>query len=169
MQFVECTTKDVALLSEISEKTCRDTFSQFNSTEDMDKFVAAAYAPQKLEKEISNSASLFFFAVDDGKVVGYIKLNFAPVQTELQDDKSIELERIYLLKDGQGKGHGKLLLEKAISIACKYGKEYIWLGVWEHNQKALAFYKRNGFYRFGRHPFVFGDDVQTDLLMRKDI
>ena len=60
-------------------------------------------------------------------------------------------------------------MEQAIAIAISRQKSYLWLGVWEHNTKALAFYQRFGFYRIGSHSFFVGQDEQTDFLLRKDI
>ena len=60
-------------------------------------------------------------------------------------------------------------MEYSIKTAADNGKNYVWLGVWEKNEKALKFYKKNGFYRIGEHSFVIGNDVQTDYIMRKDL
>ena len=102
-------------------------------------------------------------------MAGYLKLNEAPAQTDVRDAQSLEIERIYVSKDFQGEGLGRYLLEKATSIAMRREKKYIWLGVWEKNEKALRFYKRNGFCPIGAHVFMIGDDEQTDYLMRKDL
>ena len=72
-------------------------------------------------------------------------------------------------KDFQGHGLGRFLMDQAIGIALQRKKKYVWLGVWEKNTKALAFYKKSGFYPVGTHTFVMGDDVQTDYIMRRDL
>ena len=81
----------------------------------------------------------------------------------------MEIERIYVSGEFQGQGLGRYLMEQAIAMAVAQKKRYVWLGVWEHNEKALQFYKANGFYKISTHHFVMGDDVQTDDLMRKDL
>lgn len=81
----------------------------------------------------------------------------------------MEIERIYVAKEFQGKGLGRRLMTYAISAAMQRKKAYVWLGVWEKNEKALAFYRKNGFYQIGTHTFVMGDDPQTDYIMRKDL
>ena len=91
------------------------------------------------------------------------------IQTDIHDEQSLEIERIYVSKEFQGEGLGRCLMEKAISTAIRRKKKYVWLGVWEKNEKALRFYKRNGFYQIGTHSFVMGDDEQTDYIMRKDL
>ena len=90
-------------------------------------------------------------------------------QTELQDKDGLELERIYVLKNAQGHGYGKLLLQKAIEQAHESGLHYVWLGVWEKNPKAVTFYESNVFYKFDTHAFTLGTDEQTDFLMRMDL
>ena len=64
-----------------------------------------------------------------GRSAGYIKLNEAPSQSDVNDKTSLEIERIYILLKYQGEGLGALLMDKAISTARERGKEYIWLGV----------------------------------------
>ena len=100
------------------------------------------------------------------QVIGYLKLNFGDSQTELKDDKSAEIERIYVLQEYQGKKVGQLLYEKALQIANAYKADYIWLGVWEENPRAIQFYKKNGFTEFDKHIFKLGEDEQTDIMMK---
>jgi ribosomal protein S18 acetylase RimI-like enzyme len=79
----------------------------------------------------------------------------------------MEIERIYVLKEYHGHKIGQLLFEKAISIAKSMEKKYVWLGVWEKNERAIAFYTKNGFTVVDHHLFKLGDDVQTDYLMKR--
>ena len=101
--------------------------------------------------------------------MGYIKLNEAPAQTDIRDADSLELERIYVSENAQGVGLGSYMMERALETAQRKGKKYIWLGVWEKNTKAVSFYRKHGFYEIGAHPFLLGDDVQTDILMWRDL
>lgn len=169
LTFQRCGPEHLAALRELSIQTFHDTFSHLNSEENMRAYIETAYAGEALAAELANPASAFYFAFDGKRIAGYIKVNDAPAQTELNDPDTLELERIYLRREHQGKGDGRLLLEKAISIAMERGRTRLWLGVWEKNEKALAFYRRNGFEVFGEHAFVMGDDAQTDLLMRKNL
>lgn len=111
----------------------------------------------------------FFFIYSGEELAGYMKLNEAPSQSDVNDKASLEIERVYVLSKYQGEGLGTLLMDKAISIAKERGKDYIWLGVWEKNEKALTFYKKHGFHTIDEHSFVIGSDVQTDYLMRLDL
>ena len=165
----KCTLQDLESLRRISIETFRQTFADSNTEENMTAYLDSAYNEKKLYKELSNPDSSFFFILVDECLAGYLKINEFPSQTDINDIDSLELERIYILKNFQGAGLGKDLLEHTISVAIERGKKYIWLGVWEHNERAKRFYQKNGFYRIGAHSFVVGDDVQTDYVMRKDL
>jgi ribosomal protein S18 acetylase RimI-like enzyme len=119
-----------------------------------------------LTDEIKNKNSELYFAILNEKAIGYLKLNFGQSQTEIKNDNALEIERIYVLKDFYGKNIGKLLYEKALSIAKQKKVEYIWLGVWEENPRAISFYKKNGFVEFDKHIFKLGEDEQTDIMMK---
>lgn len=165
----ECKMDDLFKLRDFSYKTYDETFRDMNTPSNMKAYLDEAFDINKLHDELSNSRSLFYFLYADEELAGYVKLNESVAQTEIQDPQSIEIERIYISKEFHGKGMGSILLNKAIEIANLRMKSYIWLGVWEKNDKALIFYKRNGFYTIGSHSFFMGDDEQTDFIMRKDL
>ena len=160
---------DVAKLQKIGMTTFSETFREFNTPENLNKYLVESFSIEKLRSEINNTHSEFYLALDDAKddtnAIGYLKVNFGESQTELKDSKSFEIERIYVLKEYQGKDVGKLLYQKALAIAQQNNVDYIWLGVWEHNKQALDFYKQQGFEAFDQHIFKLGNDEQTDLLM----
>ena len=81
----------------------------------------------------------------------------------------IEIERIYVRKEYLGKKVGGLLMKKCLELAQQKGYTLVWLGVWEHNAKAIAFYEKWGFEKFGSHAFLLGNDLQTDWLMKKNL
>ncbi len=164
-----CTIKDIALLQELSINTYVQTFEKFNSSTIMKAYLNDAFNLEKLKKELLNSNSAFYFLYKDERLAGYLKVNDFPSQTDINDESSLEIERFYILGDFQGKGLGKTLMKKAIDIANEKNKSYVWLGVWEHNEKAKRFYNKQGFYKIGEHSFFMGDDEQTDYLMRKDL
>jgi ribosomal protein S18 acetylase RimI-like enzyme len=103
------------------------------------------------------------------EIIGYLKINFGKAQTELMDSNAAEIERIYVLKQFQGKKVGHLLLEKAMGIAHKMKVKYLWLGVWEKNIGAIGFYRKHGFKEYDKHIFKLGDDNQTDILMKVEL
>ncbi len=153
-------------LQEIGRKTFYDTFFESDSEESMKTYLATSFSTKKLTAELENPHSEFYLATQNEVVIGYLKVNFGPAQTELQDGNSLEIERIYVLQDYHGKKVGQLLFEKAIAIAKDNSCSYVWLGVWEENHRALQFYSKNGFVAFDKHIFVFGDEAQTDIMMK---
>lgn len=165
----KCSTEDLELLRELSIRTYYETFARYNTPENMAAYLEDAFHPDKLRRELSTPGSSFFLLYANGRPAGYIKLNEAPAQTDINDSESLEIERLYVSSEFQGQGLGKYLMGKALSMAAEQRKKYVWLGVWENNERAKRFYANNGFYRIGQHDFVMGDDVQTDYVMRKDL
>ena len=157
---------DVISLQFISRTTFKETFSEHNTEEDLNKYLDEQLSIKKLEEELINPNTSFYFALDNNQLVGYLKLNWLNAQTELIDEAAFEVERIYVLKDYFGKGLGQFLLDNAIRIGKDHQPTYIWLGVWEKNNRAIRFYEKNGFKVFSSHLFILGNDIQTDLLMK---
>ena len=165
----KCTVEDLDILRRLSIETFYQTFAHLNTDEDMAEYLENAFNESKLRSQLSNENSAFYFLYADKRLTGYLKLNEAPSQTDINDSESLEIERIYVSKEFQGTGLGRCLMEHAINIAIERRKKYVWLGVWEKNEKAIRFYERNGFNKIGTHKFVIGDDVQTDYIMRRDL
>lgn len=160
---------DLQSLQSISKQTFTETFASSNSKENMDKYLNEALSLEKLTEELNNPNSLFYFIEDNNTPIGYLKLNMGASQTELNDNTALEIERIYVTQAYQGKKVGQQLYEKAIQVAKEKGVEYIWLGVWEENHKAIQFYSKNGFVPFDKHIFTLGDEAQTDIMMKLSI
>lgn len=164
------TPDDVNALQNIGRATFMETFADRNSTEDMKQYLERSFSIEKLGREISDEQASIYFAElnnNNNKIIGYLKVNTGTSQTEMQDDTAVEIERIYVLKDFQGKKAGQLLYQQAMDIAKERNAEYVWLGVWEKNEKAINFYRRNGFMEFDKHVFTLGKDAQTDIMMKK--
>ncbi len=159
----------LAALQQIGRQTFSETFAESNTAENMAKYLEEAYSYEKLSAELNDPNSIFYFAKMDQNVIGYLKLNFGASQTELKDKNALEIERIYVLKEFHGKKVGQLLFDKAIEIAKEYHVDYVWLGVWEENKRALQFYTKNGFIEFDQHIFVLGDEAQTDIMMKLEL
>ena len=160
------TLDDLEKLQNIGRKTFEETFSESNSEENMRNYLEEGFSKEKLTAELKNKDSEFYFATLKDEVIGYLKVNFGESQTELKDSKALEIERIYVSKEFHGKSVGQILYDKAIEIAKQKGSEYVWLGVWEENPRAISFYKKNGFVQFDKHIFRLGDDEQTDIMMK---
>lgn len=164
-----CTQKKLHELQAISMATFTETFQEQNSPENLNAYLEKAYNLKQLEQEVANPASLFFFIYFNEEVAGYLKVNINDAQTEAMGHDFLEVERIYVVKTFQKHGLGKILLEKAHEIALEQKKKNIWLGVWEANENAIAFYQKKGFVQRGSHSFYMGDDEQVDLIMVKTI
>ena len=160
---------DLDTLINLSRKTFYDAFFHLNDPADVNAYASAAFSSERMLSEVSNPDSAFYFAVINNEAIGYIKLNYAPAQTEFKDDKAVEVERIYVLAGNQGQQIGRHLLDFAIQQAINAKLEYIWLGVWDKNNHAIRFYQRAGFEVIGSHNFMLGNDRQVDLLMKKTL
>jgi ribosomal protein S18 acetylase RimI-like enzyme len=161
--------QDLVFLQTIGRQTFTETFAQYNSAENLAQYLEQSFAIDKLTEELANTASAFYFAENDGQVIGYLKTNVGQAQTELKDEQALEIERIYVLQHYHGKKVGQLLYEKAVQIALEMKKQYVWLGVWEENKRALQFYKKNGFVEFDKHIFKLGEEEQTDFMMKLEL
>ena|SRR6218665_2735525 len=158
--------KDLEQLQHIGRQTFYETFSAGNTEENMNTYLEENFSFKKLSAELSDQNSEFYLALCGTSVIGYLKLNFGPAQTELKDVHAAEIERIYAAKEFHGKKAGQLLYNKAIDVCRDKGLSYVWLGVWEENHRAIRFYEKNGFVEFDRHIFKLGGDEQTDLMMK---
>lgn len=169
MMITKITENDIAELQEISKKTFSETFSADNTEESMAQYLETSFATEKLHAELNDRNSEFYFARLDHKVIGYLKLNTGSSQTEMNGDHALEIERIYVSKDFHGKKVGQALYDKAIAIATEKNADYVWLGVWENNLRAINFYRKNGFKEFDKHIFRLGNEEQTDIMMKLDL
>lgn len=167
--FKKCTLEDSRKLQEISYETFNETFKDQNSPENMIAYLERAFNLNQLEKELSIISSQFFFVYFNNEVAGYLKVNTKDAQSEEMGDESLEIERIYIKNKFQKHGLGKYLLNKALEIAMELNKTKIWLGVWEKNENAIAFYKKMGFVQTGVHSFYMGDEEQIDFIMTKTL
>lgn len=160
---------DAELIADMSRKTFYDTFSQDNTKENMELFMNQVFTKESLIKEVGAEGNIFFLAYEAETPVGYVRIRGSSNPPELYDKKAIEVARIYAVQSSIGKGVGSVLMQKCIDIAIELNKEIIWLGVWEKNQRAIRFYQKWGFEKFGTHVFMLGDDPQTDWLMKKEL
>ena len=164
-----CNPKDIETLVSLSIKTFRDTFDEFNTAQNMLLYINNTFTKKRIEQEMKEPGSVFFLAFDGRRAAGYAKVRSSVRQANQSPDTGLEIERLYAHKDYIGKRVGHILLQTCLAFARKKGFKSLWLGVWEKNARAIAFYEKHGFVRFGEHPFILGRDVQTDWLMRKDL
>lgn len=166
IDIIQVTQSDIDQLQKIGRQTFYETFAAGNSEENMNKYLLEGFSIKKLNDELHDTNVQFYFAICDGNTIGYLKLNIGQSQSELKEVNALEIERIYVLKDFHGKKVGQLLYDKALQIARDKNVDFVWLGVWEKNPRAINFYKKNGFVEFDKHIFKLGNDEQTDIMMK---
>ncbi|MDX8341683.1 GNAT family N-acetyltransferase [Draconibacterium sp. IB214405] len=166
MEIRKVNIQDIDELEEIGKLTFAETFSSENSEDNMKEYLENGFSTEKLTAELTDPNAEFYFAQLDRKTIGYLKVNVGQSQIEIKDKNALEIERIYVLKEFHGKKVGQILYEKAIELAKAKNVEYVWLGVWEQNPRAIRFYEKNGFVAFDKHIFKLGDDEQTDIMMK---
>lgn len=160
---------EVRKLQEISQATFYETFVNDCTPSDMDKFLNNDFGLERLSLELKNPESDFFFVESEDQIIGYLKLNRGKSQTEAKLKNSLEIERFYVIPSFHGKKVAQQMMKKALEIAESGHFDWIWLGVWENNARAIRFYEKHGFEKFDKHIFMVGTDAQTDVLMKKEL
>ena len=161
---------DYILLTTIGRKTFYDTWRPVNTEEDMQNYMDKSFDSALIKSDIeADSVNTFLLAFIDKTAVGYSKLRCDRFYEEFNNETAIEIERIYVLKEWQGKKVGKAMMDYSINIALQRNYKWIWLGVNTDNITAIEFYKLNGFSVFGEKSFKLGDAVDTDFLMKKQL
>ncbi|MEH7401059.1 MULTISPECIES: GNAT family N-acetyltransferase [Bacillaceae] len=169
IKITKCSSKDSNTLLQIGYETFNETFKDQNTLENMNAYLERAFNLSQIEEELLNQSSQFFFIHLNQTIAGYLKVNTDDAQSEEMGSESLEIERIYIKKEFQKHGLGKIMFNKAIEIAEELNKKKIWLGVWEKNENAIAFYKKMGFIHTGSHSFYMGDEEQIDFIMTKTL
>lgn len=164
-KLVNCTLKHAAMLAEIGASTFDETFSPFHPAKDMEAYIEKTYTLAQLKKNLLNPYIQYYAAYNEKGDCGYIKL-LDDVQAEGLEGRVMELEKIYVRQWAQGSGVASLLMNKAIELGRKQGYDYLFLGVWQENKRALAFYKKMGFEVFNTRTFQLGDEMCDDFLLK---
>ena len=157
--------EDAALLAELGASTFIETFESANTPENFAAYLAAAFGEAIQREELEDSNTTVFFAEREGDVVGYVMLRERQPPASLGLEDALEIARLYARKRAVGSGVGAALMQRAIAEAAGRGKDAVWLGVWDRNERAIRFYESWGFHRVGTQPFLLGTDLQTDLVM----
>jgi ribosomal protein S18 acetylase RimI-like enzyme len=160
---------DADLLAELGARTFSETFAADNTLEDMTAYLASSFSLKKQAEELADPDSLFLIAEADGVAVGYAMLRSGDLEDGITGENPVELVRLYVSRESLGSGLGAALMQACIDEAKERGHQTLWLGVWEHNTRARAFYRKWRFHEVGTHVFQLGNDPQTDLLMQRSI
>jgi GNAT superfamily N-acetyltransferase len=169
LEFIPCTLAKLEELQTVSIKTFKAAFESQNNPDDFRLYMQQAFSLETLNREIQNPEMHFFFVMHQDEVKAYFKINTGLGQSEPESPDAAELERFYVLPEHIGSGVGSQIMEYILGLVQSWHKQYLWLGVWEKNDKAIRFYRRHGFVKFGEHPYYVGNDCQTDWMMRNDL
>ena len=165
------TVNDAKLLTDLAYTTFWDAFADHpkNAPDDLAVYMQQAFSEEQITAELADAKSIFLLAEVDGKLAGYAKLIVESTEDVITAQNPIELSRLYSHQEYLGKGVGQGLVNACFELAKSNKHDVMWLGVWEYNPRAQAFYTKNGFREVGKHTFQLGNDPQTDLLMEKSI
>ena len=161
------TVEDASLLSELGARTFAETFAADNTSEDLAAYIATSFSVAQLTAELKAPASTFLIAEVDGQAAGYARLHPGEPEKSVEGAKPVELVRLYVSRDWLGRGLGEQLMRACLDEARQFGYDTIWLGVWERNARAQAFYRKWDFHTVGEHMFPLGSDLQRDILMER--
>jgi hypothetical protein len=165
----EAKTEDAETIGKVAAQTFTETFEWYNTAENMRDYNESHFATHQILAEIEDANSIMYVALVGDKIIGYAKLKSSETPEELGKLSSIEIERLYVKKEFHDKKVGLALMNTCLEKAKEKNVDVIWLGVWEQNPKAINFYTKVGFEKFGQHIFQLGDDAQIDYLMRMDL
>lgn len=162
--------EDADLLAELGGRTFLEAFEEANTPDDIGAYLEASFSPARMEEEIADPGSTFLLAFADNSVaVGYAKLRASGADPAVRGPKPVELERIYVSRRALATGVGAALMQAALDQASAAGWETLWLGVWEENPRAIAFYQKWDFEVVGSHVFQLGSAAQNDLIMERPV
>lgn len=163
----QATPEDTAILADLGARTFAATFEKDNTPEDMTDYLETSFSHKKIAEELADTGSTFFIAEVARQACGYAKLKIGELPVSVTSSKTIELERLYTMPEYFGRGVGDALMQCCFEAAKEAGFEAVWLGVWENNLRARAFYRKLGFREVGDKVFQLGSDAQTDKVMER--
>lgn len=170
IKIIQADSSHIKILRQLGYDTFYETFAHLNNPKDFEAYISKAFTIEQLEKEIHEPGSIFYILYLNDTAIGYARIrNSTEVDNKFPGRKTKELQRIYVKQTNLGKNFGTQLLEHCIAEAKNNGVQILWLGVWEKNDRALRFYNKHGFTAFSSHVFMMGKDVQTDILMAKEL
>ena len=163
------TLSDAGLLSELGERTFSETFAADNTTEDMAAYIATSFSVAQQTRELEDPASTFLIGEVEGRPAGYAKLHAGKPEKGVEGTNPVEVVRLYVAREWLGRGIGAQLMRACLDEAQQAGHDTVWLGVWERNVRAQAFYRKWNFRTVGEHMFRLGADLQRDLIMERTL
>lgn len=160
------TPEDANLLASLATVSFYEAYFEQDDSHDLSNYLVENFSPSVISAELSGSECIYLIVFRGGKAVGYAKLRDGEVHESVTNRNAIELQRCYLIERVWGTGIGDILLDRCFAEARDLGKEVLWLGVWEENQRGLSFYRKHGFERVGTLTFPYGDSVGINAVMQ---
>lgn len=160
---------DLPALRHLAEASFIATYAAQNPPHVLNQYVEKAFTDKQFQQEFDDDANIVFVAVEDDTLTGYLNLRMGKIPDCILDPKSIEIKRLYTDPDRKGQGIGSALMRAAENVAKSMGYTCIWLGVFQKNKLAIAFYEKKGLTIAGEKIFMMGDDPQKDYVMVKSI
>ena len=157
---------DAEALADLGASTFAETFAADNTPDDMSAYLAQAFTPARLAEELADPRATFLLASVEGEPAGYAKLYEGETPGCVTGESPVELARLYVARKWLGGGVGRALMQRCVDEARGSGARVMWLGVWEKNLRAQAFYLKWGFTPVGEQVFQLGADAQTDWVMQ---
>ena len=161
----KATPGDAGALARLAERTFRATFEARNTEEDINAYCRASYGPSLQAAEIADRTVETLVAEDGDGLVGYGQLSWGPAPACVHAARPAEVRRLYVEASWHGRSVAQRLFSELLDRAGTGHADVVWLGVWEHNPRAIAFYEKVGFCRVGAQVFQLGSDAQRDLVL----
>jgi diamine N-acetyltransferase len=156
---------DAVSVAALAESSFRETFAADNSQVNIDLHCVQNFGPEIQKREIADPLWITLLAETDGSLAGFAQLRLAQTSGCVAGTQPAELHRIYVSGQWHGRGVARDLMREVIRAAAEEHSDCVWLGVWERNPRAIAFYRKHGFRVVGDHSFMVGQDSQRDLIL----
>ena len=161
---------DAGLLSELGTRLFVQAFGSQNTAEDMQLYLADAFTVEQWRADLTDRSQMVWVAIDEANVaLGYAVLRVAAAPPSVAGAHPIEIARLYADERWHGHGVGGALMSACVTQARDWSGDVAWLGVWDANARAIAFYQKHGFRIVGAQSFLLGTDVQSDHLMARPL
>lgn len=160
---------DASELAELAARTFHETFAADNRPDDLALHLAAAYGPAQQHAELTSPNTTTLLAEVDARLIAYAQLRTGEAPECVRGEWPVELWRFYVSQEWHGRGVAQTLMRSVETEASRRGGRTLWLGVWERNDRAQAYYRKAGFVDVGSHVFTVGTDLQTDRILERSL
>jgi GNAT superfamily N-acetyltransferase len=167
--FRRATDDDAPRLADFARRTFVEAFAADNSPEDMAAHVAKSFGQDVQLREIRDADMVTLLAEIDSNLAGFAQVCRGTPPSCVAGASPVELRRFYVDRPFHGQGIAQSLMRAVDEVARELGGRTLWLGVWERNPRAIAFYTKCGFVDIGEHTFLVGSDEQTDRVMARSL